>query len=198
MNYVDPLGLDGEDDNDPMTMGNGIVFIDDSDLFIAGSFFTVRGFTLLESGGPRLETSITTFGVPLLAANDSPSSAVQRRVSARDFTVAQFGPKSDDNAIAAAVVRGDIQQLRTMMEIATPAQRKLIAEGLKKLNTPVRDLIRGKFKRSKSYRGELDELSYKELIDLDKTNSSDATKQMLKLIKESQRLQEKLRGSGKY
>jgi hypothetical protein len=53
--YFCPLtGLDGEDDNDPMTMGNGIVFINDSDLFIAGNFVTMRGFTLLESSGPSL------------------------------------------------------------------------------------------------------------------------------------------------
>jgi hypothetical protein len=59
----------------------------------------------------------------------------------------------------------------------------------------VRDLIKGNLKRAPSYFSELENLTYDELLKAALTNPR--ARKMLKLIKQSDRLQEKLKQKGK-
>jgi hypothetical protein len=60
----------------------------------------------------------------------------------------------------------------------------------------VGDLISGSLKRSSSYRSELADKTYQEIVDLARSNGpqAEAAKKMKKLVDEAQRLQEKISG----
>ena len=113
---------------------------------------------------------------------------------ARSWHRQQLAQDNSVNAtLRSAIARGDIRQLNSIMETLGPAQRKLAQEAIKKLNTKARDLIRGKLKRSDSYRSELENKTMKELMDMQKSGPMKSeAKKMLKLIKESSRLSQKV------
>ena len=109
----------------------------------------------------------------------------------------QFGlVKSDDMAIAQAIARGDVGELKTLMEVANPEQASIIQRAL----APARDLIRGQTRRSESYASELEEYSYAEICKLAKGGRDVAkdlikkAKDMKKLIEQQERLMDKLGG----
>ena len=107
------------------------------------------------------------------------------------------GELSIEAQIESAIVRGDVTQLENLLvgveESGAPNAPRLI-EMIKRALTPARDLIRGRLKCSKSYFRELENKTLAELTKLAKGKGSDANKasKMLKLIKESPRLLDKL------
>jgi hypothetical protein len=107
-----------------MTMGNGIVFINDSDLFIAGSFGTVRGFTFLDSGGPRLESMSSVrapFG-PLPSQNRSINRTDVRNIrDEADRLLNQFDILGEQGLILQnpALVLASIDDLRLALIVAS-------------------------------------------------------------------------------
>ena len=78
--------------------------------------------------------------------------------------------------IAAQKARQEAERLA-----AEQAAKKILEQ---KLKTRCGDLIKGTFKRSKSYHSELEDETYEELL----KNTSSEAKEMLKLIKEADRL----------
>jgi RHS repeat-associated protein len=93
--------------------------------------------------------------------------------------------------IAEAATKGDIAQLEGLAQATgNPAAKAAI----KRLNTKAIDLIKGQLRRSKSYCSELEEKSMAELIQLAKGKGDTANRadKMLKLIKDSKRLLDKL------
>jgi RHS repeat-associated protein len=99
-----------------------------------------------------------------------------------------FGYSSVDDTIRT----GSPQQLRALLNLegTTPQQQAAVRAALKRWETPVRDLIRGRLKSSSSYRSELEHKTLEEITALARTNK-DAAK-MLKLIRNEKRLMEKL------
>jgi RHS repeat-associated protein len=99
-------------------------------------------------------------------------------------------------SLESAIARGDVKKLQSMMEALNPGQRKLAEQALKRLNSKAGDLIPGSLKRSNSYRSEMSDWSYEQICRTAKGSGADAkaAKQMKKLIEQSSRLQEKIRG----
>jgi RHS repeat-associated protein len=93
--------------------------------------------------------------------------------------------------IDSAIKRGDVKQLETLRDIASPQESAAITRAL----TPARNLIQGRLKRSPSYRSELEEKTYTEIVKLSrgKGEEANAAKQMKKLIEQGSRLDEKVR-----
>ena len=91
-----------------------------------------------------------------------------------------------DAAIRNAIAKGDIAELRALLEAANPQQAATIQRAL----TPARSLIRGQTKRSASYASELEELSYAEICQAAKGSGELANKasKMKKLIEQQERL----------
>jgi RHS repeat-associated protein len=95
-----------------------------------------------------------------------------------------------DIGIKKAIARGDVEELKTLLEAANSQQTALIQRAL----TPARDLIRGQTRQSKSWAGELAETSYAEICGLARGSGelANKAKQMKKLIEQQERLLEKL------
>ena len=92
------------------------------------------------------------------------------------------------------IIRAVLSLARLFIEALGPAGQKLAQEAIKRLQTPARDLIRGKFKRSDSYRSELEDYTFEQLLKMQKGPQKNSVQKMLKLIKQESRLVEKAVG----
>ncbi len=110
-----------------------------------------------------------------------------------------FGLEVDSvtTGITSAIAQGDIAALESIMAGTEGAQAAACRTAISRLKTPVGNLVRATLKRSKSYRSELAEKTYAEVIRLAKYGDKAARRaaqQMLKLIKEEERLMGKCGG----
>jgi RHS repeat-associated protein len=101
---------------------------------------------------------------------------------------------SVSRSLLEAMRRGNSAEIRNILDAAgdvlPPALRQRALNRLKDLSTKARDLIRATLKRGDSYSGELEERLYEELLN----DGSQKARKMCKLIEQSGRLMEKVKG----
>jgi len=108
--------------------------------------------------------------------------------------VDEFGLQYDSvtRSLIEAIRRGDIAAIRNILEVSgdvlTAEWKAAAQQAIKQLQTPARDLIRASLKRSDSYAGELEEKTLEQLM----KDGSTKAKKMIKLIKQSDRLMDKV------
>jgi RHS repeat-associated protein len=95
---------------------------------------------------------------------------------------------SVSQSFMAAIRSGNADEIENLLDIArdtlTDDEKELGREAVKRLRTPVRDLIRGSLKRSASYHSELENKTLEEIMN----DSCQEAKQMKKLVQQSPRL----------
>lgn len=98
------------------------------------------------------------------------------------------------DSVSNAIKSGNVDAMKALLDNPglTAQSRQAIQQALQRLQTPVRDLIRGRLKNSPSYSSEYENMTLEALKNLARTNKDAA--RMVKLIKEEKRLRDKLRG----
>jgi len=107
---------------------------------------------------------------------------------------------SVSSRILAALARGNARQLNNIRPIINnPNMRNIVDDAIQKLQTPARDLIRGRQQRSNSFHEGLADKTYEEIIKLSRQRGDlkRAAQQMKKLIEQSERLAEKIKNCPK-
>jgi len=101
-----------------------------------------------------------------------------------------FGDQEDSvtSSLMQAIRSGNSAEIENILDAAgdvlSDDAKQLGREAVKRLRTPVRDLIKGSLKRSASYHSELEEKTYEEIM----KDACQAAKQMKKLVQQSPRL----------